>query len=386
MPTLHNSRISYIHGPGDVFGTYLQWKDGRNDETIIKETYSGQFYNLIKHHEYIGQVISITEIGDSQDDKFTFSKVSRNKKGVGLKCFFNEFKYALDIRKAISILNPNIIIISSDFPLLFLTLLPKNTKKILSIHNTIWAAYNEPNKFKFKVKKYLLKIALRSVNAAVCVSHECERQVLNLMSPVSIPTFVQIPRITINVKNNAASNKVKKILYVGRIEENKGIFTLLDAFIILATKYNFLTLEYVGDGSAMEQLKQSVPIELKDRIFIKGRLNANMVGESYISSDLVICPTLESFNEGLATVPIEAAYYNIPTICSTAVPAREYFSNKNLVYPSGNAKELSKKIDFLIRSNEDYKKAIKDCESALQIISAKTDSWYNQMQKCLDLL
>ncbi len=384
MPTNRRLHLSYIHGPGDAFGTFLKWKESNNDDSIIKSTYSGQFYDLIKDNNYAGQVILTSNIADSNDENITFEKIIRKRNGTSLGYYLDEFEYAKNVSKSILKFNPDIIIVSSDFPLIFLNLLPRHTKIILSIHNTLWTPFDEPRNIKFKLLKYFLRNAVKHADAAVCVSHECERQIINLKEPSDITTFVQIPRLSLQVNKSEIRTNIRKLLYVGRIEENKGIFDLLDAFTTISKKHKKLKLEYVGDGAAMNKLRDSIPNEIKNRVIIKGRLNAYEVSSAYNDADLVVCPTHNSFNEGLATVPIEAAHHGVPAICSKAVPAHEYFNDSNLIFDPENSDDLVSKILALLKSEEAYEKAIRTTQVALTKIEERTDSWYTQIKKCID--
>ena len=94
-------KISYVHGPGDAFGTFIQWQNQTRDKSIIKQTYSGQFYDLISEIDGTGQLICTAPCDNAGDSRFVFERVARGT-ATGIRYFFEEFLYAQRVGQLIS--------------------------------------------------------------------------------------------------------------------------------------------------------------------------------------------------------------------------------------------------------------------------------------------
>lgn len=383
MHRCHNKlRISYIHGPGDAFGTFVHWKANRSDSGIIKQTYSSQFYDLISDIDGVGQVICVTQTEPTHDPRFQFETVRRCN-GSGIRYFVEEFRYARAVSVRIRDFGPDVILISSDFPSFAFDALPRKPVKVLSMHNTFWKPYGKPKGAKEKILNFARRISLRHTDLAVCVSLECQRQFEEVRSSSSAFSVLQIPRLTKNF--GAASARVpERLLFVGRLEINKGIEDLVRAFNAIKPALPNITLKIVGDGGALECLKRLVArLNLEAAIEFTGRLGATDVGRAYADADLCICPTQWSFNEGLATVPLEAASYGVPTIMSHAVPAKEFFGEDSIVFVPGNIEDLASKMEQAISDIETYRRARVDAREAFIRTMHNVGDWKSGVSSCL---
>ena len=136
-------------------------------------------------------------------------------------------------------------------------------------------------------------------------------------------------------------------------------------------------------GAAFEPLRDHFNQRFPDRVSLLGPSDSAEVIEHYLKADLVICPTTTRFNEGLATVPIEAAVYGAPTLNSSVVPAREYFDHADLVFRADDVADLALKISALVNDPERYKLALAATEAGIRKIESSTMSWYQAMGSIL---
>ncbi len=89
------------------------------------------------------------------------------------------------------------------------------------------------------------------------------------------------------VKNNIAISQPPKLLFVGQLEEHKGIIWLVE---ILKNSPQDFILQIVGRGSAVDQLKKIID---RDRRFeICGRQDGLILQQTLVQSDLLIVPSL----------------------------------------------------------------------------------------------
>ena len=134
----------------------------------------------------------------------------------------------------------------------------------------------------------------------------------------------------INIKrhlkeNNKQQNvkKLFKILYVGRIESNKGLHTLL---IALSYLKNFsIELNILGNGSLLEINKKLANIlDLKNIKFLGVKKN---VSYYYLRSHLLIVP---SIREPFGNVIVEAALHDIPVLATEVDGITDIIDKNNL--------------------------------------------------------
>lgn len=375
-------RISYIHGPGDAFGTFTQWAMQNRDKSIIKQTYSGQFYDLISEIDGVGQIVCTAPCEPTGDPRFVFDRVQRGS-ATGMRHFLEEFLYAQRVGQIIIKFQPSVIIISSDFPTYFLDLLPSRPLRIISMHNTFWRPYGHPAGTKQIALNLIRRISLRKSHCAVSVSKECKRQFDKLRSNRIKLSTVQIPRLEERFIDGEQSTP-RRLLFVGRVELNKGVTDLISAFSSIVSSAPGITLKIVGNGTALDTCRDlTARLGIDTAVEFTGRLDADGVGQAYAESDLCVCPTRWSFNEGLATVPLEAASYGVPTLMSEAVPAKEQFGSDVLIYEPGDVEDLAQKLAEVITDSETYRRARSDARESFSRTMREVDDWKTGIYACL---
>lgn len=129
--------------------------------------------------------------------------------------------------------------------------------------------------------------------------------------------------------NNRSTNKQNNFLYIGQIEEHKGILLLVNVF----KKLNNRKLTIVGDGSKLEEIKKDLP----QNIIILGKKNKHEIKELMQNSDYLIVPSI--CYENSPTVIHEARSIGLPIIASRIGGIPELVDDKFLFEP-GNEEDL----------------------------------------------
>ncbi len=107
------------------------------------------------------------------------------------------------------------------------------------------------------------------------------------------------------------------VLYVGRVEVDKGVFDIVEAAKICG---NIVHWTICGDGSAVDRLRQEakgLPIDVLG--FVNGEEQVALRSDC----QAVIVPTKSSFTEGLAMSAVEAILSYRPLVTNCVVPALE---------------------------------------------------------------
>ena len=137
------------------------------------------------------------------------------------------------------------------------------------------------------------------------------------------------------------------ILYVGRVEEIKGIKTLIKAI-----KNTPLRLKIAGTGEAMQGLKEMVEKENYDNVQFLGFQDKNSVFELTLRSKFVVCPS-ECY-ENFPFSVIESSLFSKPAIASNigGIPELVLNGETGYLFSSGNTEELRDKLLRLWNDND----------------------------------
>lgn len=147
----------------------------------------------------------------------------------------------------------------------------------------------------------------------------------------------------------------KKIISVGRLEDQKGYDMLIKAWDIIAKKYPGWTIHIYGDGS----LKNKLTDEINQRGLSSSLKIENPTPDiinKYIDSSIYV---MSSRFEGFGMVLIEAMSCGLPVIsfdCPDG-PSEIITNNKDgILVENGNINELAEKISYLIENENSRKR------------------------------
>ena len=126
-----------------------------------------------------------------------------------------------------------------------------------------------------------------------------------------------------------------RLLYLGRLTDDKGIAELLHTVKILKMKtYNF-ELKIVGDGWFMNKTRKLIEeLDIKDYVVLKGaEFKKERIKDYYTTSDIYILP---SYNEGFPRTLYEAMIFGTPIVTTFvgAIPSimKDGFNCKKTKY------------------------------------------------------
>jgi glycosyltransferase involved in cell wall biosynthesis len=143
-----------------------------------------------------------------------------------------------------------------------------------------------------------------------------------------------------NNNNYAADKPAKNFLFVGQIEEHKGILFLIKTFVsVLATKPE-LKLTIVGDGSLLLEAKKLA--ESKEQIEFMGRLSPSPIKSLMEKSDCLLIPSLCYENAPMTIYEAHAA--SLPVLASNIGGIPEIINNHDRLFKPGDALDLKDKI------------------------------------------
>lgn len=111
------------------------------------------------------------------------------------------------------------------------------------------------------------------------------------------------------------------ILFIGRVDKDKGVFDLLEAFAEIAKKIPHSQLVYVGAGPALEPLRHATErLGLKHRIVFLGYIAHEKLGPLIRQAKVIVTPTKSHFPEGRCMAAMEGLALGIPVIAPNFGP------------------------------------------------------------------
>lgn len=144
------------------------------------------------------------------------------------------------------------------------------------------------------------------------------------------------------------------ILYLGRLEEGKGIEYLIEAYARLEKKDNYLII--VGTGSREDALKQLVKgKQLDGQIRFVGYVPTDQTIPYYTIASVFVLPSITTavFKEPWGLVVNEAFNQGVPVVATDAVGAAAgglvLDGETGYIVPEKDASSLAKSIDELLK-------------------------------------
>ena len=103
----------------------------------------------------------------------------------------------------------------------------------------------------------------------------------------------------------------KTVLFLARVETDKGILTAIDAFGRISDSHPEAKLIVAGDGGAMSDALSLVSQKGIPRVTFVGHVSVGDVGRLFRASDIYILPTE---HEGMPTSVLEAMAFGLPVV------------------------------------------------------------------------
>lgn len=371
-------RIAFVAGPGDVVGTFEHWVEGRHDPRTPVIAYSSMFYSVVDSLQ--AEALVLEEAGrqpDSARPGFTFQYTPRRRDRGGIGYRLDQRAFTADVLRRLRDFRPHVVLAGIDAPPALLARLPKSARLVLTVHNTFWPMGRRPEGLKARVKIWLAARPLPRFDSAVCTSQECADQLAALGGPVRT-SLVEVPQMLADFLPDTpvTRTQARRILFLGRIEEAKGIFDLLAAFEAVADDRPDLSLTFAGAGMAEAALRERIgQSRHADRITFPGQFSAREVHETLEKTDLLVCPTRTSFPEGLALVVVEAAAHGVPTLLSSIIPAKALVPGACVEFPADDTAALTAELRRLVERPDDYGALAKQLASQRDHFLDRSKSW-----------
>ncbi len=346
----HWRRLMLVTGPGDVAGSHAHWRAGCDDPSIPSIAYSSQIYELA---EALGSDLTVLHETAAPADTPADARIRFHQmpppKGSGIGFHLAEIGHALGTVARAVWTRSDLIILQRGavhfWPLALARLF--GCRIMVSMHNTLWPAHRRQSRRERLINR-LNGWFFRRTDGVVAVSDAARRQAISVSGPDHNGALQQVPQYQSALarawRPRPPARGLEQLLYLGRIEEDKGVFDLLDAFAMIAPAQPDLRLRFVGTGSDLDRLRgaaEAMPHSIARRIEIPGPVPGAEVFEELSRSDLLVCPTTGRFAEGLAKTPVEAAIMGVPSLITSVVPVGELLGDAALTIPADNVSAMA---------------------------------------------
>ena len=153
-----------------------------------------------------------------------------------------------------------------------------------------------------------VSLTYKKLNIGICQSQEIKRSMQNRYNiPEEKLVVIPNPVLPTPLLRQEHKSDNKRLIFIGRLAVEKGVFRLLEIFSRLPQGYS-LTL--VGDGPLKQDVQKKIKqLHLEQRINLTG--NVREVVHLIAQHDLLV---LTSFTEGFPNVVLEALSVGVPVV------------------------------------------------------------------------
>lgn len=212
-----------------------------------------------------------------------------------------------------------------------------------------------------------LILKINKVEKVICVSKSLYDEALKVQK-VEESKIIHIPNgiSCSKMHNNIIKNQlILKILFVGRLHEQKGIKYLLEGFnqVILNGNRN-IQLTICGDGDLKQYVYEFIKTNnLSNFIDVKG--NIKNINDYYISHDILISTSLW---EGFPNVLLEASCFELPIIATGIDGNLELIEHKKTGYiiKDTNSKEVKESLEYAYHNYNKFQYYAKELKTVLR--------------------
>lgn len=269
--------------------------------------------------------------------------------------FFNLvilFTKYIPLKKLLKIEKPDFIIIHliTIVPLLVLFFSKDKTKFVLRI-----SGLPKLNFF----RKLLWKSISKKIFLVTCPTNQTKNDLLKLKIfpankiKVLFDPIIEVKEISKDIKKDFPirfKNK-KYLLNIGRLTKQKNQILLINAFVKILKKYNYLYLLIIGEGEEKASLKKVVEEnEIENKVFFLGQIK-NVY--PFIKNSMAIVSS--SLWEDPGAVMIESSYCQKPVIASNCPNGPEEFlsyGKGGYLFSNNNLQELEQKLTKFLNDEE----------------------------------
>lgn len=215
----------------------------------------------------------------------------------------------------------------------------------------VWLKYNKNNFGKITplILNWEEKM-MESANLITCCSNALKEIIVNEFN--INPSCIHVTPNPVNISDFYRDENIlkeKKIIFVGSIEERKGVVVLAQALNLVFEKYPNIKVELIGKDTTRNYKNMSTKELIESIIHDKFKGNISFVGQipnkelnKYLNSARV--GVFPSLFDNFPYVVLEAMTTGLQIVGSSNSGMVEMLNDKSSIYETGNYEDLAEKI------------------------------------------
>ena len=248
-----------------------------------------------------------------------------------------------------------------------------------------WVNWKPIWSLKYKIMwKWLERLNLACSQGAILGNHDAQKL---LKEKGFKSTTMVLPQLGVDLEPVTKEVRAckKRIYFVGRLAEEKGIFLLYQAFVNLQPRYPDWTLHFVGTGPAEQRLKNSAMHN--SSVVFHGSVAHSEVFNLLKEASIFALPSYDTplWREQFGHVLIEAMALSVPVIGTNGGEIAQVIGDAGLVAEQNDTVSLQRCLDLLMNNEllrKDFgQRGYKRVESNFthHVIAEKTYQFLNNL-------
>jgi glycogen synthase len=378
-------RILYASGPEDVIEAYNYWINGGDAPSQVSVTFSSQFYEVCRTLDAKGYAIAQSNNKQFvQDDRFIVEhRRVPLPNALGIFYHLRQVWCGLQLLASAIRFQANVAVVNDGTTYWFVLYLFSwiGIKVIPTLHCMLWYKYLSPR----LVDKLNLSLSgnlfASDCQAMLVASQDIAKQISQLTRGKHQPIFEFFSTYRradfANIPEPSVERSPFRVLFAGRLEQNKGVFDLLEIAKRFASEgRQDIIFDICGEGSALESLRLAAHVSGVDGLFIcHGYCTKPQMREMFGRSHVVIVPTRTDFIEGFNRVVCESILSGRPVVTSAVCPALSYVRDAAIEVPVNDVKAYGDALVELCSDRQLYQQKRQACLIAQEQFYDPTKSW-----------
>lgn len=152
--------------------------------------------------------------------------------------------------------------------------------------------------------------------------------------------------------------EIRELLFLARVEKNKGIMTTIERFKELKKKHPFLKLSICGTGTALESAKKYVQDNALKDVAFWGNVSGKDLVMRFEQADIYVLPT--THGEGMATSVLEAMAFGLPILTCPVGGINDFFEESKMGFfiRPNSVDDIVQKTEWLMSHPNNFKEIV----------------------------
>jgi len=387
-------RLYYLAGAADIASDYKTWKEKQSNAVSFGGgVFMEQFFQFCHEIDAHAKLVSTADGTNLRAGRFTLEYRNPNPKGfAGLRYHLRLIGYMFGIMASITRFKPDLVLlgIAERYWFMLYIFYFSRIKFVPFLHCTLWPRMKSfdqltlAQKFLFHLTGNFLE---HRCEAVLAISDAIDSQISKITRHNGLKIFkfrpIYEPTLFNEISSPDWNQSPFRIIYVGRVEVNKGIYDLLKVAKLLKKRGGGeVFFDVCGTGDALLDLRNAVRQDSLVNIHIHGHCDRKRLSRLYSQCHAVIVPTTKDFPEGFNRVSIEAILCGRPVIISSAAIESKIAAAALEVSPS-DAGGFANAIVELRDNRNTYERLCRGAVAAQEYFYDNDAGWENALRNIM---